>query len=118
MQRSAIYSCLLDMPGFGHMDSNLSGVIITDISDWWDKMPKDLQRSGYECNLYNWVQTYSNLVVRYFGDRKFLSVDDPANRHKLSQDTQRWEAWASVLTLHNERKRLIRAELDSHRTSV
>lgn len=112
MQRSAMFSCLLNMDGYGQVDSELGGVIVTDILAWWDKMPKDLQQRMFGSDMYRWAQKYAELVELYFGDRTFLPMSNPANRFNLSVSTQRWEAWACVLKLENERKSLIHDALN------
>lgn len=112
MERSAVFSCLLNMDGYGQMDAHLGEVIVTDILGWWGKLDESLKQRMFGSDLYRFVQKYTELVGLYFGDREFLPLHNPANRHNLSQDTQRWEAWACVLTLENERTRLMREGFD------
>jgi hypothetical protein len=90
MNRSAMFSCLLNMDGYGQADSNFTGAVITDALDEFGK-------SG-ETDMYDFAVKYAKKVMLAIPDM-VLRTHDSDNKFNLSDSTRKWEYWGKGLVL-------------------
>jgi hypothetical protein len=90
MERSAMFSSLLNQDGYGQTDSNVTGAIITDALD-------SFRKSG-EMDMYAFAVKYAKKVMFAIPD-SVLRTHDSDNRYNLSDSTRKWEYWGKGLML-------------------
>lgn len=105
MERSAMFSCLLNMDGYGQTDSNVTGAIITDALG-------SFRESG-ETDMYAFAVKYAKKVMFAIPDL-VLRTHDSDNKYNLSDSTRKWEYWGKGLMLAAVGRTVMKQEKLAH----